>query len=66
MDGISSRSKSKRPMLARLESGEVLLTTRIGKVSFEIVETVLTRNAPLAQLDTQSKTIQLCQPRRLA
>ena len=31
-----SRTRSKRPMMARFESGDVLLTTRIAQVGFEI------------------------------
>lgn len=54
-----SRSKGSRPRLARLESGEVLLTTSIKEVSIQIVETVLTRDAALTQFDPKSIAIQL-------
>ena len=57
-----SRSKSSRPMEARLESGEVLLTTSIADVSVQVVEAVLARDTALSQCDAEGVAVQLGQP----
>ncbi len=45
-------------MIARLESGEVLLTTSITKVSIQIIQIVLAWYATLAQFDAKGIAIQ--------
>ena len=46
-------------MVARLESGEVLLTTSIAEVSIQIIKTVLARNAALSQCVAEGVAIQI-------
>ena len=53
-----SRSRSSRPMMARLESGEVLLTTSITEVRVQIVEAVLARDAAFRQHHAESVSVQ--------
>lgn len=48
--------------MARLESGEVLLTTSIAEISVQIVEVVLARDATLSQCDAESVAVQLGHP----
>jgi len=52
-------------MIARLESGEVLLTTSIAEVSFEVVNGVLARDAALGEFNPQGIAVQFRQARRM-
>jgi len=49
-------------VIARLESGEVLLTTSIAEVSVQVVESVLARDAALSQCDAEGVAVQLGHP----
>ena len=59
-----SRTKSKRSTMARLESGEVLLTTTIPEVSVQIDYRILSGNTALGQFRPQSVAVQLGQTSR--
>src|SRR2546430_1637443 len=60
-----SRRRPRRSIIARFESGEVLLTT-IAEVSFQIFSAVLARDTALGQLSAKSDAIQFGQAGRLA
>ena len=61
-----SRARASRPIIARLESGEVLLTTSIPEVRFEVGGGVLARNAALCQGGAKGVSIEMGQTRALA
>ena len=52
--------------MARLETGEVSLTTSIFQVSVQVVGTILARNAALGEFHAQREAIQLGHPRGLS
>jgi len=58
--------RSSRPMMARLEMGEVLLTTRLGDVFLRFGQPILARNAALAQLRSKRVLVEARQPGSLA
>ena len=51
-------SRSSRPMMARLETGEVLLTARMSNIFLRFRQTVLPRDAAFAQLHAKGVMIQ--------
>lgn len=51
-------------MIARVETGEVSLTTRIGNVMKRVLHGVIAGNAPVGQLAAESELIERRQPRR--
>ena len=53
-------------MIARLEIGDVLLTTRMRQILDRFRDRVVARNAALGQFDRESEVIQPRHARRLA
>src|SRR5258707_3221334 len=56
---ICPRRISRRSMIAKLESGEVLLTTGIMEVGIQVFEGIVARNVAFSQLHAEGVLVQL-------